>query len=218
MSDLKPCPFCGGKASVSETTSMWMVECDNAECGSNPDVLRPFKYAAIEAWNRRTQPEATVPAEVEFVNRPGEASLILPVQDCTEPNRGNCPRRCIDFCNKAEQATATAQDLSAAILALELPSEISFDMRPKLTSWERELLVRGALAMRKAAAALASSANALSAVDRVDAAFSLADSMSISLEEPVQDALADFAKHQSAMAAARLVQSVAAILQSQKGG
>ena len=106
------------------------------------------------------------------------------------------------------EATAPAQDLSAAILNLQ--PEVPNLMTPNRAYRD------GFIACRTIAAALASSANALSAGDRVDAAFSLADSMSISLEEPVQDALADFAKHQSAMAAARLVQSVAAILQSQK--
>lgn len=26
----------------------------------------------------------------------------VPATDCTEPNRAACPRRCMDFCNKAE--------------------------------------------------------------------------------------------------------------------
>lgn len=110
----------------------WMHTLDNTEGieGNEPEVVvtfskknpfgRPgidysksFPVTSIPLYS--APPEATAPAEVEFVNRPGEASLIMPVQDCTEPNRGNCPRRCIDFCNKAEQAIASAQDLSAAI-------------------------------------------------------------------------------------------------------
>jgi hypothetical protein len=27
--------------------------------------------------------------------------------DCTEPNRADCPRKCMDFCNKAEEAAST---------------------------------------------------------------------------------------------------------------
>lgn len=52
--NLKPCPFCGGAAEVSKTPNMWIVECNNAGCGSNPDVLAAFKHDAITAWNRRS--------------------------------------------------------------------------------------------------------------------------------------------------------------------
>lgn len=50
---LKPCPFCGGPAELRKTPNMYMVECENADCGSNPDVLQVFKHDAIAAWNRR---------------------------------------------------------------------------------------------------------------------------------------------------------------------
>lgn len=65
------------------------------------------------------------------------------------------------------EATKPAQDLGAAILALPLPTpDVEDGMFANLSSWEREVFVRGALAMRKsAAAALASPADALVAGD-----------------------------------------------------
>jgi hypothetical protein len=43
--------------------------------------------------------------------------------DCTEPNRAACPRRCIDFCNKAEQAVAAARGDDAELdRALGVPA------------------------------------------------------------------------------------------------
>ena len=55
MSDteLKPCPFCGGKATIMENnhyTDMWTVMCKN--CYSEIDRYHT-KESAIEAWNRR---------------------------------------------------------------------------------------------------------------------------------------------------------------------
>ena len=52
---LKPCPFCGGEASVYETGYMYSAPqyyicCD--ECGSGIAVFNT-EQDAIEAWNRR---------------------------------------------------------------------------------------------------------------------------------------------------------------------
>lgn len=46
MSELKPCPFCGGEAeAVHEINGMWTVEC--VKCGALVD--------GIEAWNTRVE-------------------------------------------------------------------------------------------------------------------------------------------------------------------
>ena len=56
MSELKPCPFCGGEAEEKEHRNCWehyfYVKCKNC-C-----VMTPFKFGeekAIEAWNRRVE-------------------------------------------------------------------------------------------------------------------------------------------------------------------
>lgn len=59
MSELKPCPFCGGEAALvptrETTVREWFVTCDNLEC--NVLVCCTKRYyteaEAIEAWNTR---------------------------------------------------------------------------------------------------------------------------------------------------------------------
>lgn len=55
MSDteLKPCPFCGGRAVLQENnhyTDVWSAMCRN--CYSESDRYHTIE-SAIEAWNRR---------------------------------------------------------------------------------------------------------------------------------------------------------------------
>ena len=56
MTDLKPCPFCGGKASSVEDyghSSAWEVGCFNGVCRVEPHVWEKTKAEAIAAWNTR---------------------------------------------------------------------------------------------------------------------------------------------------------------------
>ena len=66
MSELKPCPFCGGKAGVGVTKksvrNQYAVCCSNTRCIANrlgnPFVMHYLSEAeAIEAWNRRANDE-----------------------------------------------------------------------------------------------------------------------------------------------------------------
>lgn len=51
MKELKPCPFCGGKATVNQfLDSLFWVRC--TECGSENQASNTEKQA-IDAWNRR---------------------------------------------------------------------------------------------------------------------------------------------------------------------
>jgi Lar family restriction alleviation protein len=50
--ELLPCPFCGGKASVSTTTdviAMGVVSCNDCNC----HIVEATEEAAFAAWNRR---------------------------------------------------------------------------------------------------------------------------------------------------------------------
>ena len=69
MSEMKPCPFCGGKGLLSaypyERPEMYMVECSNCECAIGKEydncAMPDFQYGteeeAISCWNRRTNEE-----------------------------------------------------------------------------------------------------------------------------------------------------------------
>jgi Lar family restriction alleviation protein len=63
MNDLKPCPFCGGKAIVEGHHNRFMewYLCSCPECHvSQTGNEYGFKFEAIEAWNRRTENVAPV--------------------------------------------------------------------------------------------------------------------------------------------------------------
>ena len=50
MDELKPCPFCGGKANAFICGRIFVVECES--CGTSSDGF-DSKKEAVEAWNRR---------------------------------------------------------------------------------------------------------------------------------------------------------------------
>lgn len=61
--DLKPCPFCGGKADIQkEYTDGWSyfgVCCHTEDCRCNSgDISYVDKVNAITAWNTRATPDA----------------------------------------------------------------------------------------------------------------------------------------------------------------
>lgn len=58
MRELKPCPFCGGEATMfcDESTDTWNVLCDNVPCPAEPGTAICFsEQEAIEAWNTRAE-------------------------------------------------------------------------------------------------------------------------------------------------------------------
>lgn len=58
MTELKPCPFCGGKAEIFQRIgkrySEYNVSCGNVNCNVMPETGNfDTEQKAIEAWNRR---------------------------------------------------------------------------------------------------------------------------------------------------------------------
>ena len=57
--DLKPCPFCGKRATewassdVTGLDMMWAVGCENNGCAVNPHAVHKHLVYAIRQWNRR---------------------------------------------------------------------------------------------------------------------------------------------------------------------
>ena len=54
--ELKPCPFCGGKAEIlNYSENAWLVYC--RMCDGMVERWRKTKKEAIEQWNRRVNNE-----------------------------------------------------------------------------------------------------------------------------------------------------------------
>ena len=54
MTELKPCPFCGGEATVQEWEGGYYIECLNPDCDVSPATADfDAEKEAIVAWNRR---------------------------------------------------------------------------------------------------------------------------------------------------------------------
>lgn len=85
MSDLKPCPFCGGNARIWQdpsTRTAWFIGCDDAE----QDCLGSVHWAgtqaeAIAAWNARTVDPAAIREAAllaDLAQGPMEGELMVP--------------------------------------------------------------------------------------------------------------------------------------------
>ena len=58
MAELKPCPFCGGKASVTfgDARKWFYIECLNDDCPIHVQGMWHLDMDnAIEEWNRRAE-------------------------------------------------------------------------------------------------------------------------------------------------------------------
>ena len=56
MSELKPCPFCGGEATIEDNGDFVDVSCKDMFCRGWTSCLEfKTKQQAIEAWNRRAE-------------------------------------------------------------------------------------------------------------------------------------------------------------------
>lgn len=55
ISELKPCPFCGGKAKIGEVIPDWFkAHCADDNCiGCNTGKMYLTAQEAAESWNRR---------------------------------------------------------------------------------------------------------------------------------------------------------------------
>lgn len=79
MSELKPCPFCGGEAYVSNgVPRLWYVHCP--ECIIDGPINNT-EAKAIEAWNHRAQPAQAetgiheAQGQIEFLDKKNNALL-----------------------------------------------------------------------------------------------------------------------------------------------
>lgn len=55
MTDLLPCPFCGGEAHISVSSDGYGIECANDRCLDMIFDQLPSEAEAIAAWNTRAE-------------------------------------------------------------------------------------------------------------------------------------------------------------------
>lgn len=54
MHDLKPCPFCGGDATLEQNFELaWQIWCANENCTVLSETAIGSELDSIAAWNRR---------------------------------------------------------------------------------------------------------------------------------------------------------------------
>ena len=61
--ELKPCPFCGGKARLDNRFNWWWVTCTSGRkiCKVNAStILFDSPDKAVEVWNRRAEPKTII--------------------------------------------------------------------------------------------------------------------------------------------------------------
>lgn len=90
MSELKPCPFCGGEAASYEFANGWSAECLSDKCPAQPvlDQMHHTEEQAIAAWNTRA-----TDAEVERLE---EAFRLLNIAWIDEGERAEAAEAALE--------------------------------------------------------------------------------------------------------------------------
>jgi hypothetical protein len=88
------------------------VKCDI--CGDSirldsPRINDEWQSLSQEGWTRSRGLHFCPKHNAEIAGRDSERSTDSLVAGCTEPDRERCPRLCMEFCNKREEANAEAR-------------------------------------------------------------------------------------------------------------
>ena len=85
MKKLKPCPFCGGEATISDggySGEKFLARCRDLSCPAASGFIRKTHDEAVEAWNRRAQPENKPLTLDELKQMDGEPVWIVLISVC----------------------------------------------------------------------------------------------------------------------------------------
>ena len=86
MTELKPCPFCGGEAVMLGTEQRWFnPACSNPDCGCEWTDSYATEAEAIEAWNNRA------PIEYDgwfYLPKPKEGIVVYGEPEITRTENG----------------------------------------------------------------------------------------------------------------------------------
>ena len=101
--ELKPCPFCGKKASIQDcsyygSAPAWSAMCDNPTCFAYTEAFKT-KKEAFERWNNRPAEEALQKriAELEAERdrlRKALQGLMQAVDGCLTPSEALLWKKC----------------------------------------------------------------------------------------------------------------------------
>ena len=83
MSELKPCPFCGGEATISDggySGEKFLARCRELSCPAASGFIRKTHDEAIAAWNRRAILDGC------------ENEMIVRCESCKHYNRIGCSK------------------------------------------------------------------------------------------------------------------------------
>lgn len=82
MDELKPCPFCGGKAERGHYDGIVWIECTECEASTKGIDTGLFYEQAIAAWNRRTEPPES---EARATHVSGDSPIAVRCPACGCP-------------------------------------------------------------------------------------------------------------------------------------
>lgn len=125
MSEIKPCPFCGGEATVEPwhggRASKRMVSCCAEDCSANPGVSGGTEAQAIAAWNRRSP--APSPASGESAEELSDAEAKRLYEEAEPVPFG---------AHEVERFVRTTVDPQSEVLALQKQRNDVYEERDRL--------------------------------------------------------------------------------------
>lgn len=115
MSELKPCPFCGGEAIPCSTGNHFATEKFFVLCGvcevETPRIARTRKEA-IAAWNRRADDDTNVATNADRIRGMNDEELAEYIFGL-----GNGPENCDEHCAYQDDCNAEGFNYNTCIKA-----------------------------------------------------------------------------------------------------